>query len=153
MSFLDPKQTMGYTVFLKQVKIPLKDYTNLIRDGKSKEIGLDGLNCLRKLLPESTEIEEIQKYFKTNPDLNALSKPDQFVKLLSDIPCYELRINLMIFIEEFEDAFTRLKTPLKTYLKCAETILKDENLLSFYAHVLAVGNYINTVRVYIIFKP
>ena len=75
-----------------------------------------------------------------------MSKPDQFVKLLSDISGYELRINLMIFIEEFDEAFTRLDTPLKLYVKCAETILNNQSLLSFYAYVLAVGNYINTVN-------
>ena len=56
LTFLDQKQTMGFTVFLKQIKIPLIEYAQFIREGKSKEIGLDGLNCLRKLLPESNEV-------------------------------------------------------------------------------------------------
>ena len=55
LSFLDQKQTMGFTVFLKQIKMPLNEYTSMIKNGKSKEIGLDGLNCLKKLLPESNE--------------------------------------------------------------------------------------------------
>ena len=52
----------------------------------------------------------------------------------------------MIYVEEFDESFTRLDTPLKIYVKCAETILNNESLLSFYAHVLAVGNYLNTVH-------
>ena len=61
------------------------------------------------------------------------------------MPDYMFKINLMIFIEELDENFDALKKPLDSCSKCMNLFLNDESLLSFYAYVLAIGNYINTV--------
>lgn len=134
---------MGVVVFLKKIKTPLNEYFALISGGKSKELSLDNLSCLKKILPDKTEIEEIQAYFKECQDMNRLSKADQFIKLLSDIPCYELRINLMSFEEEFSDLHTKLIIPFQSYVKCSEILLHNKSLKHFFAMVLAIGNFLN----------
>lgn len=47
---------MNYIVYLKQIKIPLKDFIELVKNGQSKEIGLDNLSCLKKILPEKSDV-------------------------------------------------------------------------------------------------
>ncbi len=143
VSFLDPKLTMGVVVFLKKIKTPIKDYLNLINDGKSKEIGIDNLSCLKKILPDKTDVDEIQAYCNEFNDINRLSKADQFIKLLSDIPCYELRINLMNFEEEFNELYSKLDIPFRNYMKCSEVLLNNKSLKLFLAMILAAGNFLN----------
>lgn len=134
---------MGVSIFLKKVKIPLTSFTNQIREAKSSEIGLDNLNCLKKILPDRNEVNAIQTYCKENIDSGQLSKADQFIKILTEIPNYELIINLMHFEEEFDELVSKLEIPFKIYAKCSEILLKSESLKLFLAIVLASGNFIN----------
>lgn len=144
-SFLEPKNSMSISIFLKKTrKWPMEVLIDLIRRGKSKEITLDSLTCLKKILPEKTEVDDIRSFCKDASSLSQLSEPDQFIKLLSDIPRYDLRIDLMNFLEEFDDMYTRLDTPLKVYSKSANVVLNNEALKEFLSMVLRLGNYLNT---------
>jgi hypothetical protein len=51
---------MNISVYLAKVKMPISDYIQLIRDGKRKEIGIDNLNCLKKILPDKSDV---RRYF------------------------------------------------------------------------------------------
>jgi hypothetical protein len=56
---LDAKRTMSINIYLKQIKSPLNDFIQLIIDGKYKTIGFDNLNCLKKILPDKTEVKTL----------------------------------------------------------------------------------------------
>lgn len=56
VTILDPKQNMSISVFLKTVKVPLNDFVKLILDGRWKDIGLDHLGCLKKILPDKSDV-------------------------------------------------------------------------------------------------
>lgn len=47
---------MSVVVFLKNIKMPHEDYLNLIRNGQSSRLGLDNLNCLKKIIPDKTDV-------------------------------------------------------------------------------------------------
>ena len=134
---------MGVSVFIKKIKIPLSKFFAQINEGKTNEIGLDNLNCLKKILPDKNELTEIQDYLKENPDLSQLAREDQFIKLLIDVPFYELKINLMLFEDEFNESFAKFEIPFKIYASCSQVLLTNESLKSFLAIVLASGNFIN----------
>ena len=53
----------------------------------------------------------------------------------------------MIFTEELNENLETLQKPLQTCIDCIGQ-LRDESLLSFYAYILAIGNYINTVHTF-----
>jgi hypothetical protein len=48
---------MSINIYLRQIKSPLKDFIQLLIEGKHKVIGVDNLNCLKKILPEKTEVK------------------------------------------------------------------------------------------------
>jgi hypothetical protein len=95
-------------------------------------------------------MEEIRSFFKCNTaqplDLNK-NKAEAFIKMLVDMPNFELRIDAMLFIEEFYDIFRNLSDKFEIFSKCSKSILKSESLKKFIRLVLAAGNYINNVRV------
>lgn len=94
-------------------------------------------------------MEEIRSFFKSNTaqplDLNK-NKAEAFIKMLVDMPNFELRIDSMLFIEEFHDIYKDLSDKFKIFSKCSKSILKSESLKKFIRLVLAAGNYINNVR-------
>jgi hypothetical protein len=77
--------------------------------------------------------------------INNLSKAEKFIKLLSDIPNYNLRIDGMLYLEEYNETYKKIAEPVKIINKCAEILHQDESLKQFMKVVLAVGNYLNTV--------
>ena len=56
---------MSINIYLRQIKSPLKDFIQLLKEGKYKVVGVDNLNCLKKILPEKEEVkDQIKKQFK-----------------------------------------------------------------------------------------
>ncbi len=146
VSYLEAKTSMGLSIFLNKTrKWPMEDLVNLVRCGRSKELTLDNLACLKKVLPEKNEVDEIKAYCRKSPDNEShLAKADRFIKLLSDVPHYELRISLMIFLEEFEDTYARLNAPLLVYDRSARAVLVEESIRELLSMVLRMGNFLNT---------
>ena len=48
---------MSINIYLRQIKSPLKDFIQLLIEGKHAVIGVDNLNCLKKILPEKAEVK------------------------------------------------------------------------------------------------
>jgi len=144
-SFLEAKTSMGLSIFLKKTrKWSMEDLVNLVRRGRSKELTLDNLACLKKVLPEKSEVDDIKAFCRESPDNEShLAEADRFIKLLSDVPRYELRISLMTFLEEFEDMYARLDAPLLVYDRSARVVLANESLRELLSMVLRMGNYLN----------
>jgi hypothetical protein len=142
---------MAITIFLRKIKKfkQLEYLIDLIARGKSKEITLDYLTCLKKILPDKMDVDEIQTYCKENEGspvaaISKLAEADQFIKLLSDIPFYELRINLMTFLEEFDDCYSKLDKPLKVYSTSSQIVLNNTSLKLLFGLILASGNFLNS---------
>lgn len=147
VSFLDSKQNMNVTVYLRKIKIPINDFIQMILDGKSKEIGIDNLNCLKKTLPEKNEVDAIQAYCESNPqNFENLPKAEKFIKLLTQVPLYELRIDLMNYLEEFDELYSLINNPLNVYCKSSKIILESSSIKYFIKLVLAAGNFLNMVQ-------
>lgn len=143
-TFLDSKSTMSFSIFLKKTKsFKMEKLVDLIKRGKSKEIGLDNLICLKKILPDKADVEEIQSYCRDSPEMTHLAEPDQFIKRLSDIPSYELRIKLMNFLEEFDDIYKQINSQINVYFKSTKFILENETLREILSMVLRLGNFLN----------
>lgn len=68
------------------------------------------------------------------------------MKHLTDLPAYELRINVMHFLEEFDDLISQLQRPCECYLSSSRKLLDNESLKEFISVVLAAGNFLNSVR-------
>jgi len=140
---------MNINVYLKKIKMSLNDFIQLILNGKSSEIGIDNLSCLRKILPEQAEVEEIKYFFETNrirlEDLAATKKAEYFIKRLIDISHFRLRVDSMIYLEEFAESFSNSKQKFDVYFETSKAILTSDSLKNFIRLVLLAGNFLNNV--------
>ena len=133
---------MNLNVFLKKIKIPIEVFIDLIKNGNHKEIGVDTLNCLKKILPDKSEIEKIRALHHDSLK-ETIEKADNFLILLGNISYYNLRIDIMTYLEEYDDSSSNLKKTFDIYLKCGKTILNNDSLKCFLKIILEMGNYIN----------
>lgn len=82
--------------------------------------------------------------YANNPEIK-LNKPENFIKSLIEIPQYELRINLMLFLEEFDGNFNKLNDLIEKTNRLCAVLHDDESLKEFLQIVLITGNYLNMV--------
>jgi hypothetical protein len=54
---LDQKKAMSINIYLRQIKSPINDFMKLLIEGKHTVIGVDNLNCLKKILPDKSEVK------------------------------------------------------------------------------------------------
>lgn len=86
----------------------------------------------------------MQNYCKQNANaMEKFGRAEQFVKMLSDISHYDLRINLMHFYEEFDEAYEKLDSTFVAYINCCEVLLRNESLKLIFGLILATGNFLN----------
>lgn len=82
---------------------------------------------------------------KPEDGIHKLHHEERFIKLLTDIPKYELRINAMIFLLEYNETYKSIVDPVSIINKCSDILLEDKNLKLFLEIVLNAGNFLNTV--------
>ncbi|KAH7731750.1 inverted formin-2 [Aphelenchoides avenae] len=70
-----------------------------LRAGQAEDIGLERLNMLLQLLPTEEEKQTLQHY---GGDKCVLGAAEQFLLDLLQVPDYKLRLEAMVFKEEFE---------------------------------------------------
>ena len=78
-------------------------------------------------------------------ELATNKKAEYFIKTLIDMPCFKLRVESMIYIEEFSEIFSNSKEKFNIYFNSSKIILTSNSLKNFIRLVLAAGNYLNNV--------
>jgi len=56
VNILDQRASLKVNIFLKQFRLSHADIVQLVRDGRSKEMGAEKLRGLLKVLPEQEEV-------------------------------------------------------------------------------------------------
>ena len=59
MNLLDDRTSLKVNIFLKQFKLSHSEIVQILRDGRSSDIGAEKLRGLLKLLPQSEEVRAI----------------------------------------------------------------------------------------------
>jgi hypothetical protein len=71
---------MSLSIFLKKTNKRWKaeELVELVKAGKSRVITIDNLSCLKKILPDKSEVDEIQSFCHENPEnVLRLAEPDR----------------------------------------------------------------------------
>ncbi|XP_065059363.1 inverted formin-2-like [Rhopilema esculentum] len=140
ISLLDQKRSLNVNIFLKQFKRPTEYILNLIKEGNNKEFEIDRLKCLKKMLPDSSEIETFKSF---DGDKSKLGAAELFLMGLIAVKRYELRIDCMIFKDEFASHKEALSPRIKVLKKTITDLLHSELLPELLNLILKVGNFLN----------
>ncbi|XP_026989813.1 FH2 domain-containing protein 1 [Tachysurus fulvidraco] len=140
ISILDSKRGMNMGIFLKQFKKSNHALVEDIRQGNSKQFGLEPLKELLKLLPEEEEIKKLRE-FKGDP--TKLTMVDSFMFLLIQVPCFDVRIEAMVLQEEFSPCCSAMSRELNVVRLATEELMTCEELHAILHLVLQAGNIMN----------
>ncbi|XP_023198148.1 FH2 domain-containing protein 1-like [Xiphophorus maculatus] len=140
VTILDSKRSMNIGIFLRHFKRPVSEIVEDIRQGNWQRFGNGKLKELCKLLPEESEVKQLQSY---RGQLSVLTEADQFMVQLIKVPSYGERLKVMLLREEFFPLMEEVKNAIAVMIKAANELLDCDDLHSVIRLVLKAGNYMN----------
>ncbi|XP_059158848.1 inverted formin-2-like [Physella acuta] len=140
ISLLDPKRSMNVNIYLKQFRKNNAAIVDLIRKGEARSIGVEKLKGLIKILPQLDEIEFIQNF---DGDTEKLGNAEKFFLQLMSVPCYKLRLELMLLKSDFQSQLSGVRSNLLLLNGISRRLYDNKALKKFLRLVLHAGNFIN----------
>src|ERR1700687_1944951 len=108
------------------------------------KISADQVKRLHSLLPLDEEIELITMYERTQKqNLSELGVAEKFFKVISEIPKYQLRYDVLLCMSTFQSTVTSLEEDINTVISACQFIKSSTGLQDVLSIVLAFGNYMN----------
>uniref|UniRef100_A0AAV2J734 FH2 domain-containing protein n=1 Tax=Knipowitschia caucasica TaxID=637954 RepID=A0AAV2J734_KNICA len=140
VTILDSKRSMNVGIFLRHFKRPATEIVQDICQGNWLRFGSGKLKELCKLLPEDTELKQLQLF---SGNVAQLPEADQFMVQLVKVPGYVQRLKSMMLREEFFPLMEEVKNSLTVLTNAANELMDCDDLHSVIRLVLKAGNYMN----------
>ncbi|XP_050540348.1 inverted formin-2-like [Daktulosphaira vitifoliae] len=103
-------------------------------------ISVDKLEIVKRILPINDDVKLIKKY---GGDRTVLGIAEKFCLMLSEIPYYELKIDLMVLEEEWPLMYSKVLDNLKGYQEICCFLVAEHSLTQFFSIILLLGNKLN----------
>ncbi|XP_054669873.1 FH2 domain-containing protein 1-like [Grus americana] len=140
-ALLEPKRSIALGVFLKQVKRPVHQIVRDIQEGVGAPYGAEKLRELSRMLPGAAEVARLRA-FPGSP--HQLPDPELFMLLLTEVPSYTQRLELLVLKEEFFPRLSALRGSIQTLTDAAVELLECEELHAILHLILSTGNHLNS---------
>ncbi|XP_039287212.1 inverted formin-2-like [Nilaparvata lugens] len=137
VNLLDSQRSFLVNIFLKQFKENVEFVLDSIKNGAG--LPVENLKSLMKLMPEKKEIAEIRAHSSSKN----LGEAEIFYLHLSDIADYELRVQAMLFKQEFHERYSDASEHLEKVIETCEFLINDCSLKQFLLLILQLGNKLN----------
>ncbi|KAM6099935.1 FH2 domain-containing protein 1-like isoform 2-T2 [Theristicus caerulescens] len=140
-ALLEPKRSLALGVFLKQVKRPVCQIVRDIQEGVGAPYGAEKLLELLRMLPGAAEVARLRS-FPGSP--RQLADPELFMLLLTEVPSYAQRLELLVLKEDFFPRLSALRSSIQTLTDAAVELLECEELHTILHLILSAGNHLNS---------
>uniref|UniRef100_A0A0R3RJB7 FH2 domain-containing protein n=1 Tax=Elaeophora elaphi TaxID=1147741 RepID=A0A0R3RJB7_9BILA len=140
ITLLSHKRSFNVSIFLKQFKEGTSQIIENVRNGHGEFFGLERLNNLRAILPDSEEIEILRGF---GGDQSQLGIAEQFFLSLLTVSDYRLILDCMILKEELDIAFETLLPHIDTVINSCIEIKESKALPKIFCMLVQIGNFLN----------
>ncbi|XP_037086329.1 inverted formin-2-like [Pollicipes pollicipes] len=141
ITLLDGKRSLNINICLKQLRKSNAEIVELIKRGRAADIGVEHLRALMRIMPEEGEVALVCAH--PGPP-EQLGQAEQYYVALSQVPAFQLRVELMLLDADFAPSMESLRPQFKALITSCEQILTSDSLKQFLILVLQVGNFLNS---------
>ncbi|KAM9565234.1 FH2 domain-containing protein 1-like [Guaruba guarouba] len=139
-ALLEHKRSLALGVFLKQLKRPIEQIVRDIEEGVGAPYGAEKLLELSRLLPSATEVARLGAHTGSPQQL---PEPERFMVLLTRVPSYAQRLELLVLQEEFSPRLRALRGSIQTLAAAGAELMECEELHRILHLILTAGNHLN----------
>lgn len=112
-------RAQNISIMLARIKVPFSEMRTALLECDDGKLTLDHLKSIKSCLPTSEELEIVRDY---DGNFGALSKADQFFKVMLGIPRILERLTCMVHMRKFELDLEELKPDLQVLKNAADEV-------------------------------
>ena len=125
-----------------------KMITEAIRDMNEDVLDRDQIEKILKLLTFIDEIDQLQRFCRSNPDSEgSLDKAERFLLSIGSIPNVEAKLSFWKFRLDCEASEDALCRPVSQLLQVMELLRSNQNFKMMLSLILKSGNFLNQTSV------
>ncbi|KAK5986409.1 FH2 domain-containing protein [Trichostrongylus colubriformis] len=146
LQVLSMKRSQAISIVLTKLP-PINVIPTAIMKFDSMVLNKDGIEkILKTMMPTAKEVEEIQEKQLENPDMQ-LGVPEQFVLMLSKIPCLLERLKLWIFTLDYKTMEKDIAEPLMDLQLAMKEMEESKTFRKAMSIFLAIGNTLSGTEI------
>ncbi|XP_069733212.1 formin-like protein 1 isoform X3 [Phaenicophaeus curvirostris] len=146
VTLMESNRAKNLAITLRKGGRSVQDICTAIETYDQQALSLDFLELLLRFLPTEYERTLIGKFEREQKPLEELSDEDQFMIRFSKIPRLAERMNVMIFLGNFNDTAQLLMPQLNAIIAASMSLKASSKLRNILEIVLAFGNYMNSSK-------
>ncbi|XP_071674155.1 formin-like protein 1 isoform X3 [Patagioenas fasciata] len=146
VTLMESNRAKNLAITLRKGGRSVQDICTAIETYDQQALSLDFLELLLRFLPTEYERTLIAKFEREQQPLEELSDEDQFLIRFSRIPRLAERMNVMIFLGNFNDTAQLLMPQLNAIIAASMSLKASSKLRNILEIVLAFGNYMNSSK-------
>ncbi|KAM6189988.1 formin-like protein 1 [Sarcoramphus papa] len=146
VTLMESNRAKNLAITLRKGGRSIQDICTAIETYDQQALSLDFLELLLRFLPTEYERTLIGKFEREQQPLEELSDEDQFMIRFSKIPRLAERMNVMIFLGNFNDTAQLLMPQLNAIIAASMSLKSSSKLRNILEIVLAFGNYMNSSK-------
>ncbi|NWJ05392.1 FMNL1 protein, partial [Crypturellus undulatus] len=146
VTLIESNRAKNLAITLRKGGRSVQDICTAIETYDQQALSLDFLELLLRFLPTEYERTLIAKYEREQQPPEELSDEDQFMLRFSKIPRLSERMNVMIFLGNFNDTAQLLMPQLNAIIAASMSLKSSTKLRNILEIVLAFGNYMNSSK-------
>ncbi|KAK2516688.1 hypothetical protein Q9966_015056 [Columba livia] len=146
VTLMESNRAKNLAITLRKGGRSVQDICTAIETYDQQALSLDFLELLLRFLPTEYERTLIGKFEREQQPLEELSDEDQFLIRFSRIPRLAERMNVMIFLGNFNDTAQLLMPQLNAIIAASMSLKASSKLRNILEIVLAFGNYMNSSK-------
>ncbi|KAK4595784.1 hypothetical protein RGQ29_014042 [Quercus rubra] len=135
---LEPKRLQNISILSKALNVTAKEVCKALIQGKG--LGLQQLEALVKMVPTNEEEAKLCSY---EGDINELESVEKFFKEILEIPFAFLRVEAMLYRENFKDEVVQLRKSFSMLEEACKELRSSRLFLKLLEAVLKTGNRMN----------
>ncbi|OXB56646.1 hypothetical protein ASZ78_003937 [Callipepla squamata] len=146
VTLMESNRAKNLAITLRKGGRSIQDICTAIETYDQQALSLDFLELLLRFLPTEYERTLIGKFEREQQSPEELSEEDQFMVRFSKIPRLAERMNVMIFLGNFNDTAQLLMPQLNAIIAASMSLKSSSKLRNILEIVLAFGNYMNSSK-------
>uniref|UniRef100_A0A8C8B763 Formin like 1 n=1 Tax=Otus sunia TaxID=257818 RepID=A0A8C8B763_9STRI len=146
VTLMESNRAKNLAITLRKGGRSVQDICTAIETYDQQALSLDFLELLLRFLPTEYERTLIGKFEREQQPAEELSDEDQFMIRFSKIPRLAERMNVMIFLGNFNDTAQLLMPQLNAIIAASMSLKSSSKLRNILEIVLAFGNYMNSSK-------
>ncbi|XP_037267472.1 formin-like protein 1 [Falco rusticolus] len=146
VTLMESNRAKNLAITLRKGGRSIQDICTAIETYDQQALSLDFLELLLRFLPTEYERTLIGKFEREQQPPEELSDEDQFMIRFSKIPRLAERMNVMIFLGNFNDTAQLLMPQLNAIIAASMSLKSSSKLRNILEIVLAFGNYMNSSK-------